>query len=79
VTADLHRRFTAKAIGTTMSLAALVRSGIMADRLSSGNVALGSAGQPGAPAAMIFFRWLVPSFPGSAERVVMYRSEMSAS
>jgi glycerol uptake facilitator-like aquaporin len=33
----------------------------------------------GATAAPLLFRWLVPALPRSAERVVMPRSEMSAS
>ena len=33
----------------------------------------------GAAAATLLFRWLVPPLPGSAERVVIPRSEMSAS
>ena len=33
----------------------------------------------GAAAATLLFRWLVPALPRSAERVVMPRSEMSAS
>jgi glycerol uptake facilitator-like aquaporin len=37
---DLARRFTAEAIGTAMLLAAVVGSGIMADRLSGGNDAI---------------------------------------
>jgi glycerol uptake facilitator-like aquaporin len=40
MTADLPRRLTAEAIGTAMLLAAVVGSGIMADRLSNGNDAL---------------------------------------
>jgi glycerol uptake facilitator-like aquaporin len=40
VTADLRRRLAAEAIGTAMLLAAVVGSGIMADRLSSGNEAV---------------------------------------
>jgi glycerol uptake facilitator-like aquaporin len=39
-TADLPRRLTAEAIGTAMMLAAVVGSGIMADRLSGGNDAI---------------------------------------
>jgi len=38
--ADLPRRITAEAIGTAMLLAAVVGSGIMADRLSGGNDAI---------------------------------------
>jgi len=30
-------------------------------------------------AATLLFRWLVPALPASAERVVLPRSEMSAS
>jgi glycerol uptake facilitator-like aquaporin len=40
MTADLPRRLTAEAIGTAMLLAAVVGSGIMAERLSDGNVAI---------------------------------------
>jgi glycerol uptake facilitator-like aquaporin len=40
MTADLSRRVTAEAIGTAMLLAAVVGSGIMADRLSSGDEAI---------------------------------------
>lgn len=40
MTADLPRRLTAEAIGTAMLLSAVVGSGIMADRLSGGNVAM---------------------------------------
>jgi glycerol uptake facilitator-like aquaporin len=40
MTADLPRRITAEAIGTAMLLAAVVGSGIMADRLSGGNIAI---------------------------------------
>jgi glycerol uptake facilitator-like aquaporin len=39
-TADLPRRITAEAIGTAMLLAAVVGSGIMAERLSGGNEAI---------------------------------------
>jgi glycerol uptake facilitator-like aquaporin len=39
-TADVARRITAEAIGTAMLLAAVVGSGIMADRLSGGNDAI---------------------------------------
>ena len=39
-TADLPRRITAEAIGTAMLLAAVVGSGIMAERLSGGNGAI---------------------------------------
>jgi glycerol uptake facilitator-like aquaporin len=39
-TADVARRLTAEAIGTAMLLAAVVGSGIMADRLSGGNQAI---------------------------------------
>ena len=39
-TADVARRLTAEAIGTAMLLAAVVGSGIMAERLSGGNVAI---------------------------------------
>jgi glycerol uptake facilitator-like aquaporin len=38
--ADIPRRLTAEAIGTAMLLAAVVGSGIMADRLSGGNGAI---------------------------------------
>jgi glycerol uptake facilitator-like aquaporin len=38
--ADISRRLTAEAIGTAMLLAAVVGSGIMADRLSGGNGAV---------------------------------------
>lgn len=38
--ADMPRRFGAEAIGTAMLLAAVVGSGIMADRLSGGNQAI---------------------------------------
>src|SRR5262245_3265939 len=37
IAADMPRRLTAEAIGTTMLLAAVVGSGIMPDRLSGGN------------------------------------------
>ena len=40
MTADVPRRLTAEAIGTAMLLAAVVGSGIMADRLSGGNDAV---------------------------------------
>ena len=40
MSADISRRLTAEAIGTAMLLAAVVGSGIMADRLSGGNVAI---------------------------------------
>jgi glycerol uptake facilitator-like aquaporin len=40
MTADIRRRLTAEALGTGMLLAAIVGSGIMADRLSSGNEAV---------------------------------------
>jgi glycerol uptake facilitator-like aquaporin len=40
MTADVRRRLTAEAIGTALLLAAIVGSGIMADRLSGGNEAL---------------------------------------
>jgi len=37
---NLSRRAAAEAIGTAMLLAAVVGSGVMAERLSSGNVAI---------------------------------------
>lgn len=40
MTADAPRRLVAEAIGTALLLAAIVGSGIMADRLSGGNVAI---------------------------------------
>jgi len=40
MTANVPRRLTAEAIGTAMLLAAVVGSGIMADRLSAGNQAI---------------------------------------
>jgi len=40
MTANVPRRLTAEAIGTAMLLAAVVGSGIMADRLSGGNQAI---------------------------------------
>jgi glycerol uptake facilitator-like aquaporin len=40
MTMDIGRRLTAEAIGTAMLLAAIVGSGIMADRLSGGNEAV---------------------------------------
>jgi glycerol uptake facilitator-like aquaporin len=40
MSADISRRLTAEAIGTAMLLAAVVGSGIMADRLSGGNGAI---------------------------------------
>jgi glycerol uptake facilitator-like aquaporin len=40
MSANIPRRLTAEGIGTTMLLAAIVGSGIMADRLSSGNQAV---------------------------------------
>jgi glycerol uptake facilitator-like aquaporin len=40
VTVSLGRRLTAEAVGTAMLLAAVVGSGIMADRLSAGNEAI---------------------------------------
>ena len=40
MTIDLPRRLAAEAIGTAMLLAAVVGSGIMADRLSGGNDAI---------------------------------------
>ena len=40
MTTDVARRLTAEAIGTAMLLAAIVGSGIMADRLSGGNQAI---------------------------------------
>jgi len=40
MTADLRRRLAAEALGTAMLLATVVGSGIMAERLSGGNVAL---------------------------------------
>lgn len=40
MTADRNRRVVAEAIGTALLLAAVVGSGIMADRLSSGNQAI---------------------------------------
>jgi glycerol uptake facilitator-like aquaporin len=40
VSADLHRRVTAELIGTAMLLAAVVGSGIMAERLAGGNQAI---------------------------------------
>jgi glycerol uptake facilitator-like aquaporin len=61
---SLNRRIVAETIGTAMLLAAGVGSGIMAARLSGGNLALA-----------FLFRWLVPSLPDTAERVVVPRSE----
>ena len=117
-TADLPRRITAEAIGTAMLLAAVVGSGIMAERLSGGNDAIALAAYwftastsfanpavtlaraltdtfagirpadvpgfivaqlAGAATATLLFRWLVPSLPQSADRVVVPRAEVSAS
>src|SRR5687768_16562693 len=40
MTADIGRRLTAEAVGTAMLLAAVVGSGIMAERLAGGNAAI---------------------------------------
>lgn len=40
MTTDVPRRLAAEAIGSAMLLAAIVGSGIMADRLAGGNQAL---------------------------------------
>lgn len=37
---DFARRLTAEALGTALLVAAVIGSGIMADKLSGGNVAL---------------------------------------
>ena len=50
---DLPRRLTAEAIGTAMLLAAVVGSGIMADRLSAGNDAIALLANTVATAAVL--------------------------
>jgi glycerol uptake facilitator-like aquaporin len=52
-TADLPRRITAEAIGTAMLLAAVVGSGIMAERLSGGNDAIALLANAAATAAAL--------------------------
>ena len=54
VNGDLPRRLTAEAIGTAMLLAAVVGSGIMADRLSAGNEAIALLANAVATAAALF-------------------------
>jgi glycerol uptake facilitator-like aquaporin len=53
MTANLSRRLTAEAIGTGMLLAAVVGSGIMADRLSGGNQAIALLANTVATAAVL--------------------------
>jgi glycerol uptake facilitator-like aquaporin len=53
-TASLPRRLTAEAIGTAFLLAAIVGSGIMAERLSGGNIALALLANTVATAAALF-------------------------
>jgi glycerol uptake facilitator-like aquaporin len=53
MTADLPRRLTAEAIGTAMLLAAVVGSGIMAERLSDGNEAIALLANTAATAAAL--------------------------
>lgn len=53
-TANLPRRLTAEAIGTALLLAAIVGSGIMAERLSGGNIALALLANTVATAAALF-------------------------
>lgn len=80
------RRLVAEALGTTMLLATVVGSGIMAERLSSGNVAIALLANtiatgaalvaliltfgPISAAATALFRWLTPALPEVAARVV---------
>jgi glycerol uptake facilitator-like aquaporin len=54
MTADVPRRLTAEALGTAMLLAAIVGSGIMADRLAGGNVALALLANTIATVAALF-------------------------
>ena len=53
MTADLPRRLTAEALGTAMLLAAIVGSGIMADRLTGGNDAIALLANTAATAAAL--------------------------
>jgi glycerol uptake facilitator-like aquaporin len=53
VTADIPRRLAAEAVGTTMLLAAVVGSGIMADRLAAGDEAMALLANTGATAAAL--------------------------
>jgi hypothetical protein len=69
MTADVRRRLTAEAIGTALLLAAIVGSGIMADRLSGGNEAVALLANTVATSAA-----LVPALTQSA---VPSRSETS--
>ena len=51
--APLSRRATAEAIGTALLLAAVVGSGIMAERLAQGNVAIALLANTAATAAIL--------------------------
>ncbi len=50
----MRRIFAAEAIGTTLLVATIVGSGIMAERLSSGNNAVALLGNTGATGAMLY-------------------------
>ncbi|MFM6829620.1 MAG: aquaporin [Novosphingobium sp.] len=54
VTAPLARRLTAEGIGSAMLFATVVGSGIMAERLAGGNVAVALLGNTMATGAMLF-------------------------
>lgn len=54
VTASLARRLTAEGIGSAMLFATVVGSGIMAERLAAGNVAVALLGNTMATGAMLF-------------------------
>jgi glycerol uptake facilitator-like aquaporin len=70
------RRAASEGLGTAFLLAAVVGSGIMGDRLAGGSVAGFIAAQlAGAAAATILFRWLVPSLPKDAKKVVVDHPE----
>jgi glycerol uptake facilitator-like aquaporin len=51
---DLHRRLAAEALGTALLFATVIGSGIMAEQLAGGNVAVALLGNTLATAAMLF-------------------------
>jgi glycerol uptake facilitator-like aquaporin len=61
---NLQRRLAAEAIGTAMLLAAVVGSGIMGDRLASGNVAIALSPTSFANPAVTMARALTNPFTG---------------
>ena len=88
---DLLRRVVAEALGAAFLLAAVVGSGIMAERLAGGNSAIALLANTlattpgfilaqllGAAAATALFRWLIPTLPNRADSVVLSHAEIES-